>query len=46
MYCFAPSQASWTWGDMQEDGIGNHDSKFGGGIGRYAYLGLEMRFDD
>ncbi len=33
-------------GDNVEAGIGNYDSKFGGGIGRYVYVGLEMRFDD
>ena len=33
-------------GDAYEGGIGNYDSKFGGGIGRFVYLGLEMRFDD
>ncbi len=33
-------------GDAYEGGIGNYDSKFGGGIGRYAYAGVEMRFDD
>ena len=33
-------------GDNTERGIGNYDSKFGGGIGRFVYLGLEMRFDD
>ncbi len=33
-------------GDAYEGGIGNYDSKFGGGIGRYVYVGMEMRFDD
>jgi len=33
-------------GDAYEGGIGNYDSKFGGGIGRYVYVGVEMRFDD
>jgi len=33
-------------GDNYEAGIGNYDSKFGGGIGRYVYIGAEMRFDD
>lgn len=32
-------------GDNNEEGIGNYDSKFGGGIGRYVYAGAEMRFD-
>ena len=32
-------------GDAYEGGIGNYDSKFGGGIGRYVYAGAEMRFD-
>ena len=33
-------------GDAYEGGIGNYDSKFGGGIGRFVYAGIEMRFDD
>jgi iron complex outermembrane recepter protein len=33
-------------GDAYEGGIGNYDSKFGGGIGRFVYVGVEMRFDD
>jgi len=33
-------------GDAFEGGIGNYDSKFGGGIGRFVYLGVAMRFDD
>jgi iron complex outermembrane recepter protein len=33
-------------GDAYEGGIGNYDSKFGGGIGRYVYVGVQMRFDD
>ena len=33
-------------GDAYEGGIGNYDSKFGGGIGRYFYAGISMRFDD
>jgi len=33
-------------GDAFEGGIANYDSKFGGGIGRFVYLGVEMRFDD
>jgi len=33
-------------GDAFEGGIGNYDSKFGGGIGRYVYAGFEMRFND
>jgi len=32
-------------GDAYEGGIGNFDSKFGGGVGRFFYLGAEMRFD-
>jgi outer membrane receptor protein involved in Fe transport len=32
-------------GDAEEGGIANYDSKFGGGIGRYVYVGAEMRFD-
>jgi len=31
-------------GDAYEGGIGNYDSKFGGGIGRFYFLGLEMQF--
>ena len=33
-------------GDNIEHGIANYDSKFGGGIGRFVYLGVKMRFDD
>ena len=33
-------------GDNIEHGIANYDSKFGGGIGRFVYAGVEMRFDD
>jgi len=33
-------------GDNEEHGIGNYDSKFGGGIGRFVYAGFEMRFDN
>ena len=33
-------------GDNEEHGIANYDSKFGGGIGRFAYAGFAMRFDD
>ena len=33
-------------GDNFERGIGNYDSKFGGGIGRFVYLGVAMRFND
>jgi len=33
-------------GDNFEAGIGNYDSKFGGGIGRFLYLGAEVRFDN
>ena len=31
-------------GDAYEGGIGNYDSKFGGGVGRFYYAGAEMRF--
>jgi outer membrane receptor protein involved in Fe transport len=31
-------------GDAYEGGIGNYDSFFGGGIGRFYFLGAEMRF--
>jgi outer membrane receptor protein involved in Fe transport len=31
-------------GDTYERGIGNFDSKFGGGIGRFVFAGAEMRF--
>ncbi len=31
-------------GDAYEGGIGNYDSKFGGGIGRFFFLGAEMQF--
>jgi len=31
-------------GDAYEGGIGNYDSKFGGGIGRFYFAGAEMRF--
>ena len=30
-------------GDNYERGIGNFDSKFEGGIGRFVFLGLEWR---
>ncbi len=33
-------------GDNFESGIGNYDSKFGGGVGRFVYFGAEVRFDD
>ena len=33
-------------GEAFEGGIGNYDSKFGGGIGRFVYAGFEMRFDN
>jgi outer membrane receptor protein involved in Fe transport len=32
-------------GDAYEGGIGNYDSKFGGGVGRFFFLGAEMSFD-
>jgi len=31
-------------GDAYEGGIGNYDSKFGGGVGRFYFAGAEMRF--
>ena len=31
-------------GDNYERGIGNYDSKYDGGVGRFVYLGAEMRF--
>jgi outer membrane receptor protein involved in Fe transport len=31
-------------GDAYEGGIGNYDSKFGGGIGRFYFIGAEMTF--
>ena len=31
-------------GDNAENGIGNYDSKFNGGIGRFYFLGAELRF--
>jgi outer membrane receptor protein involved in Fe transport len=31
-------------GDTYERGIGNFDSKYGGGIGRFIFAGVEMRF--
>jgi len=31
-------------GDTYERGIGNFDSKWGGGIGRFVFAGVEMRF--
>jgi outer membrane receptor protein involved in Fe transport len=33
-------------GDNIEHGIANYDSKFGGGIGRYVFVGIGMRFND
>jgi len=32
-------------GDAYEGGIGNYDSKFGGGIGRFYFLGAELVFE-
>jgi len=32
-------------GDAYEGGIGNYDSKFGGGIGRFFFFGVEMQFN-
>jgi len=34
-----------VFGDAYEGGIGNYDSKFGGGVGRFFFLGAEMSFD-
>ena len=31
-------------GDSYERGIGNFDSKFGGGIGRFVFAGVEMHW--
>ena len=33
-------------GDAEEGGIANYDSKFGGGIGRYVYVGVQAHFDN
>ncbi|MEM8683298.1 MAG: TonB-dependent receptor [Pseudomonadota bacterium] len=33
-------------GDNDENGIGNYDSKFNGGIGRFYFVGAELRFGD
>jgi outer membrane receptor protein involved in Fe transport len=33
-------------GDNIENGVGGFDSKWDGGVGRFVYLGVEMRFDD
>jgi len=33
-------------GDSLERGVGGFDSKYDGGLGRFAYLGVGMRFDD
>jgi outer membrane receptor protein involved in Fe transport len=32
-------------GDNFERGIGNFDSKYGGGVGRFVYVGAEVRLD-
>jgi outer membrane receptor protein involved in Fe transport len=32
-------------GDNRERGIGNFDSKYGGGVGRFVYAGFELSFD-
>jgi len=34
-----------TGGDTYESGPGNFDSKYDGGVGRYAYAGIEMSFE-
>ena len=33
-------------GDSLERGVHGFDSKYGGGVGRFAFLGFAMRFDD
>ena len=33
-------------GDSAERGVAGFDSKYDGGVGRFVYLGVEMRFDD
>jgi outer membrane receptor protein involved in Fe transport len=33
-------------GDNIENGVGGFDSKWDGGVGRFVYLGVEMRFDN
>jgi iron complex outermembrane receptor protein len=32
-------------GDNYETGIGNFDSKYGGGVGRFVYFGAELSWD-
>jgi outer membrane receptor protein involved in Fe transport len=34
-----------TGGDTYESGPGNFDSKYDGGVGQFAYLGAEIRFE-
>ncbi|MGL4712190.1 MAG: TonB-dependent receptor domain-containing protein, partial [Shewanella sp.] len=40
------NQGPWVavTGDLVESGTGNYSSAYDGGIGRYAYLGAEMKF--
>jgi hypothetical protein len=33
-------------GDNIENGVAGFDSKWDGGVGRFVYLGVQMRFDD
>jgi hypothetical protein len=34
-----------TGGDTYESGPGNFDSKYDGGVGRFWFAGVEMRFE-
>ena len=40
------NQGPWVadTGDLVETGNGNYSSVYGGGVGRYAYLGAELKF--
>ncbi|SUI60636.1 TonB-dependent receptor plug domain-containing protein [Shewanella morhuae] len=40
------NQGPWVanTGDLVESGTGNYSSAYGGGVGRYGYLGAEMKF--
>ncbi|MEL4279196.1 MULTISPECIES: TonB-dependent receptor domain-containing protein [Shewanella] len=40
------NQGPWVadTGDLVETGNGNYSSAYGGGVGRYAYLGAELKF--
>ena len=33
-------------GDSRERGVHGFDSKYDGGVGRFVFLGITMRFDD